>query len=212
MTSAAAQRAIPRYPEEHPRAALAEAIDWRDERKRAISENERAVQMASARSSALFGAIEKAAAAVEDAHENAANYIEDEALGRAGKRPQSPKEAREALADAEEGHAAARAARDKLETRRSELEQSLRIAEMNVGDAIAKVVQGSSELAALLARHDQIEHDLAESRAVLGALGSIIPRDVHWDTQKHFEVTADVPWRTALLALRTDANAPLPAL
>jgi hypothetical protein len=207
-----AARAIPRYPEEHPRAALAGAIEWRDDRKRAISENERAIQVASARSSALFGAIDKAAAAVASAHENAADYIQEEALGRAGKRPQSPKEAREALVDAEEEHAAAKAARDKLEQRRSELQQSLAIAEMNVGDAIADVVQNSPELAGLLARHDRLEREFAECRAVLGALGTIIPRDVHWDSQKHFEVTADVPWRAALAELRTDPAAPLPTV
>jgi hypothetical protein len=209
--AAALQRAVPRFPN-GPRAALAEAIGYRDDCKRAIEANERAISVASARSSALFGAIEKAAAAVAVAHENAATYLTDEALGRAGKRPQSPKEAREALAEAEEGHAAARGARDKLEQRRGEIQQSLLIAELNVGDAVADVVQSSDELAALLAKHDRLARELAECRAVLGALGPIIPRDVRWDTQKHFDTGSEVPWREALAALRTDATAALPPL
>lgn len=187
-------------------------------------------------------AVDAAETALGDAPAAFERYLKDKAQGKAGDRPLSIREAREALADAQYAAAAAEAARKALQAEadkpvnlsmtasklRDAGEAVLRAEALPAAQAVAaEVVRLQNEMVArfhlldLLARSGVFpvvtEHGATHGQPADPAVRAALFRVHSQQAVTTWDIwdkhkNAADAWRTALAALETDANTSLPSL
>jgi hypothetical protein len=199
------------------RAKLAAAIVRHAEVQRDIEENAIARSRLSEMRGAAIRAEDDATAAIEKAKENASAFALATALGSAGARPQSIKEAHAAHAAAVDESAALTDASVLLRTKGSDLDRDLGFAIMRVSDAVNAVIADECGALAqrLAAEYEQIASDWANRHNALDWLsdhGAFGP-GVRWQPTKVWPgSTGAKNWQAIADALKTDPDASLPVV
>jgi hypothetical protein len=161
--------------------------------------------------------VEQASKAVDTAKADAVQHLTDQALGKTGVAPQSIKEARAALQDAEDQLEVAEMLGSSLQTRARELRQEVLYAKHRLDEARMKVVGNSAEVGSLFAQFKATQRKLAGQRKLLKLL------DQHGMAPEHLDVlhnpddaddttAALAEWQAAIDTLARDAGAPLPKI
>lgn len=202
------------------RAQLAEAIERHDLAQRQVEANRRAREDVQERTWRAIAAVEAAAKAIEAARDGEAAAMTAAFMGGHETAPATTiRSARAAHQDAEDDLATLRSVLETLAGREEPGLQDLRFAKMKLDEAVKATVQCSPGIAKLLA-------DFARCRAEFAALedqlrwlavrGLLPPEAKDWGSSSgpfRHESTLPAPpdWPAAITALRTDADAPLPA-
>jgi chromosome segregation ATPase len=116
-----------------------------------------------------------------------------------------------ALADAKTSLDIAQRTRDALDGQMRAAEEELGWARSAVRDAIARVVHSENAANPVLAEYAEARREVARLREILGLLSNRGCLPTYWDTVTFFPPSgAEAPWRDALAALESDADAALP--
>lgn len=150
-------------------------------------------------------AVEQAERAVEDAKARAARALFEKTIGP------TVAEAKAAHATAQEALEAAEAARDNLEREVAAAESEVSMSTLKLDRAVADVVKSDPAAAKLAARFREVQREHADLASAAQLLeGSALPIGV--TALRSFpDLQARGRWEAALAALRTDADAELPA-
>lgn len=193
------------------REALRAAIVKYDEAVRAIADNEARFRDISAKSSEAFAAHERAEAAIAEAEEARAAF----AIGDGPEPTVTPRQAREAAAEAADRLAALRAARAACQTKRDQLAMAKEIAQMR-RDEVLGALLAERAAPAIAAAYQRRARELADYRLVLEMFErakAIPPQCRFWRSEDAWPAGALGPtWRAALAALTTNADTKLPEL
>jgi hypothetical protein len=199
--------APPRTPE---RDALARAIERHATAQRARDAIGTAEHAAFRMVGDAGRAVEAATAAVEVAKRNAAEYATTALLEQspAPAVTQTTRAARVALAEAEDGLAAALAAQAALPAKREAASTELFSARRALDACLRDVVRSSPAVARVIAEYNAARASFVASAAALDFLDSLDVLPPGWSVDA--PPPDDAPWRLALAALESDADAPLP--
>jgi hypothetical protein len=200
----------PRSPE---RITLAAAIERHAGLVRHLTANMAAQEALHEVINAARDRVEAAGAAVEQAKVDAAQHLTASAMGTAGAAPVSVKAARTAAQDAQDDLDAALAARAALEKQRGPAENAVSLAEYTLNIAVRNVIRGDSTVVALVARFTALHRQFASLCAPLQYLDSanMLPEDLKaWRREPTMPGDSAAPWKAAVAALASDADAPLP--
>ena len=224
------------------RAALAAAIAEVTELRTKLAATETAIGTAHPAVWAAVEALDAAPELVERAKANAATFLQERARGLAPVPPQTIREARNLVADAEDALDAARAAVTALEAELDSIKGHLPTAEETVRRAARAVLHAEAEATACA-----LAGELAAMQHAMFALGSTVewlagagaytviekhgghygrPEDeavrtalhrLHtppgvWNGLAHAQPEAVAGWIAAFAALQVDATAPLPVV
>ncbi|MGD0186727.1 MAG: hypothetical protein ABSC25_15940 [Roseiarcus sp.] len=193
------------------REALAAAIAAKMTADEALAENVRLVDELRSRIRAAEEAVEAAQGVVEAVREAAIRRVGDPSWPGPSA---TAREARAALADAEDFAATLRAGREAAKRARPDLESNVTIASIRLAAAIAAVVRDDPATRRLVQRYTEVLREMASVREALYYIDSkgAIPVDLKgWGSEPAHDLpSAAAPWRAAFEALARDANAPLP--
>lgn len=161
--------------------------------------------------------VEQASKAVETAKADAVQYAADHALGKVGTAPQSIKEARAALQDAQDQAEVAELLMSSLETRARELREEVGYAKNHLIMVRKNVVGNSAEVRSIFAQFKATQRELAGQRKLLAFLAEYGMAPTNWDVIHDPDDAEDTSalvaeWQAAIDALKLDADAPLPKL
>ena len=201
------------------RDALAAAI----ERHRKIGQTVAAVRTArQTANDRLYGtgsaraAVDDAMAAVEKAKAAATQFLVDQAIGNAGAAPLSVKDAKRALAEAEDELDVVKTTENALGVRLRESEQELAQAKHGINEAVRDVVKASPAVAAIFSEYETLKRRGAALLAMRNFIEQKLQAAPDDDSAEDAEdepanVAAQIAnWEAALAALRINADAPLP--
>jgi hypothetical protein len=201
----------PRTPE---RVAVAAAIDRHNKAVREVEAANSAFE--AVRWGRVNGeeAVERAAAAVEEAKANAAQYLTDIALGTAGTAPLSIKDARAAHQAAIDDYEAAVAARIAVEKHRQGAALTLSLARLHLDECIRAVVKAEPAVRDAIAVYIRIKSDLANRWRTIAWLekNMMVPPDLKNRGANINLVPSDqngAEWEGFVKALETDPDAVL---
>jgi hypothetical protein len=146
---------------------LAAAIEARNERRRNIEAATRALEQATAGVSEAKRKLEAAETAVEGAKIAEARHLTDVAAGRGGTPPQTIRQAKDALEDAQDDLAAREAAQTALTTELANLERHSELPELRVREAAVAVPGLSPAIPPPLDDLRKLQHQLYDRGAEL---------------------------------------------
>jgi len=196
------------------RAALAAAIRKAAEAERELAAHDAATAAVSEVVYGSYSGIKEAELAVQRAPEEAADYARAKAAGRAGEPPKSAKQAGDELQVAKDAQAAARALRDTLEAQRPPIVGTARYGRENIDDAARQVVRASPEVRAAVVAFQAANREFLRLLGIVDTLKCAGAMPDGADPYVLDPAPSDKPgaaaWVTALTALRTDPNTPLP--
>jgi hypothetical protein len=152
------------------------------------------------------GALERAAAEVEAAKARSARALFEEAADG-----MSVAEARAAHQAAQEALEAAQAARTTLEAEARAADGEIRMSNLLLDGAVRAVVSSAPATAALAARFSAVQREVADLMGACSLLeGGALPLGI--TASRDFrDLQMRSRWQAALIALRTNADAELPA-
>jgi hypothetical protein len=125
----------------------------------------------------------------------------------------SVKAARVAAQDAQDALEVARSARDELLKQRPAAAESPYYKRARVDARVADVIKAEAPAEKMLADFATLHRRFVEHRRVLEWLEGqgAIPRDVSWRAEpREWSDAGETPWKSAVAALATDADAALP--
>jgi hypothetical protein len=235
--------AVHRLKSEAPAAISPERAELAARIEAAQSANASRAAVAAAHQTAELGVfaarrkVEAAEAAVEQAKSDAATFLTAVALGTAGERPATIKQARGVLQDAEDELESAIVARTALNAQMAQGDAAPGFALMQLKDAAAAVVRSEAPAAAanLVNEVAELQAKLAEKGSALEwlSLAGVFPRGTFggildpvaasvwnrmmsppntWAGLSAEQHAGRARWQDALAALMTDATAPLPRI
>ena len=152
------------------RADLAIAIAARDALQADVDRLKAAEEPLEQAQRDAWRAITAAKEAVEAAQISATEYVLAKASGNASAAPMTTRQARDALADAEDADASVKAAQAKRRAELDAAEMSLGFAREKVKKAVAAVMREHPDLPALVGRIDKLQRELLEAAATLALL------------------------------------------
>lgn len=224
------------------RTALAEAIASVTELRAQLDATHKALDTAQPVVWAANDALDAAPELVERAKANAAIYLQQQARGLAPEPPQTIREARNLVADAQDALDAARAAVTALQAERASLQSRLPMAEEAVRRAARRVLHAEAEasacaMAAELATMQRAMVALGNTVEWLAGAGAFAVVEQHggsygkpadevirmalyrlqsppysWNGLALAQPGATAGWVAAFAALQADATAPLPVV
>ncbi len=151
------------------RTALADAIVYVTELRAQLLATHTAIDTAQPAVWAAIEALDAAPEVVERAKANAAIYLQEQARGLSPVPPQTIREARNLVADAQDALDAARAAMTALEAERASLQSRMPMAEEAVRRAARRVLHAEAETFACA-----LAAELAEMQRAMVALGDTV--------------------------------------
>lgn len=193
------------------RTALAAAIERHSTAEQRFAAVNQALEGSASAISVANRGVRDAEAAIEQAKADAADHLAATMMGTAGAAPVSVKQARANLLDAEDKRDAAQAARGALEQEHKAAKQSLTIARMNLTDAVHAVVHADSATQALINAFNAAQRRYVDLRRAMESLdGHGLPFRFFGTEESWPDLPGGTPWKQALIALETNADAPLP--
>jgi chromosome segregation ATPase len=195
------------------REALAAAIERHERAKRELAATEEALDTCRGTARDAESALERAAAAIEEAKANAARHLTDTALGRAGEAPVSIRQARANYQNAQDDYDSAIAAKGALAAKLKEAESELYWAQTKLNEGVAAAVKTDPAIRKLvvdgMAAHQELANHFAAS-AWLSSKG-LIPDDLKDWHKRPPAINPDTSALEAFVnALAGDADASLP--
>ncbi len=195
----------------HERQRLAEVIGEHEALKAKLAKLRHAAERAQNDIFAASRATDKAHAELAEAKAaEEENLVADYVTG-ANKAPDI--EAKSAAATmAEAALDRARKIRDALDGEIREFDSELRWSQDRIDQAIHAVIAADPATRELFDRHRKARETMIDAAAALNVIALGLPQEFrHWGSWPSNAVTpSEAPWRAALLALETDADAPLP--
>jgi hypothetical protein len=194
------------------REALREAICGKLEAERRVAANAAAIERLTIQIMAANAAVDVAEAAISEAQKAAVGYAADPTTPA----PEfTPREAREALADAIEARDSAREARDATEQARADLRSSVEVHELNVSAAVSAIIRAQEHsIKKLIDAYSQHRREAMNIGQVLEFIENVkgLPDDLkYWRSHGYGGALEGVTaWHHAVEQLACDANAPLP--
>jgi hypothetical protein len=156
-------------------------------------------------------AVERAETTLKDARTRQQKTLVAKLLGDPSSPGPTVEEAEQALVDARGTLVTAQRTRDALESQQRAAESTLGWAKSGLRDSIARVVHSEGAASAVLAQYLEARREVARIHEVLSLLAARNCLPAYWDTHVHYPPTnAEAPWRAALAALESDADAELP--
>lgn len=219
------------------RQALADAIAASRERREAIAAASSALSKAEDAALVAKQAVYAAQGVLDEAPAATTRHMIAQASGQPSDRPATPREAREALADAKEHSLATQNVRDALAAELTSLQSGTSLTESILSFAAATVLRNDPAVAAFVAQVGQLQAELAVKGAVLLWLADnkVLDMDnvavashkydfspaaqaIHrlnsppvWWRGIAPDPAFKARWETALAALRVDARATVPS-
>jgi DNA repair exonuclease SbcCD ATPase subunit len=158
-------------------------------------------------------AVEEAEAKIEQAKSNAATHLTAIAMGSTDAVPLSVKEARAYLQDAQDTLDAAISAREQLAKQKPAVESDVNSLRRQIDNRITDAIKAEAPVEKMLADFATLHREFVARRRVmewLEGLG-VIPREASFRTEpREWAEAGELPWKNAVEALATDADAPLP--
>ena len=203
--------AAPRSPE---REGLGLAIARRDKVRRELEAVNSALEGFWEKKATAKEAIAAAEAVVETAKADAAHYLIKSTFGDAPTPPLMPREARAALAEAQDALQVLEEAHDTVRAMKEDLERQFLRCDGQVNEARSAVVRSDPRTLALAERYQAALAEFASLRDAVSMMGAHLPiRPTFLPGPQGWPRTnSDMRWRAAVDALETDPDAELPTL
>jgi hypothetical protein len=194
------------------RQALAEAIEQHNAAVRRLAAIEAAERTARFEYDVAVEAAAAATAAVENAKTGATQHRINRFLGVREPAPRSVLFRREQAQAADDERASAASARIALLEQRKETESSLLIARLALDRRIQDVLKAEAPVEKLIADYHALRREFVAREQLVQWLDTkhAIPKDRFWQRDRVALVDSVAPWQSALAALETDPDAPLP--
>ena len=195
------------------RQELADAIENHNSAVARLAAIEAAERVARAEHSAAVDAAAAATAAVEEAKTGATTHRINKFLGVRGPAPRSVLFRREQAELADNERAAISAAQHALAEQRKEAENSLVIARLALDGRIRDVLKAEAPVDQLIANYHELRREFIAHEQLVQWLDTkhAIPSDRFWQKSRGALPDSVAPWQSALAALESDPDAPLPS-